>query len=277
MSHDASQPLFVHVHIHKCAGTAFNELVRRSFAPYHLDAYIANPFPSYQPAELDNLVRRWPTVRSIASHSIRIYPQWIGNRRPLYVCFLREPIDWFVSYLTYAQTHLHELTPEHVATFPRDAASMPLADLAAAMVQRFTTQPTVYCTFIRYLAESAFRHALSGLMDLPPIDAPLNGEPARLFDAMGLHMAQRTLSRFFFVGVVEQMPQSLQLLRQRLQQEGIELRPDPLPEVNVTRHKRDDLHWLSPDHPTGAMIRHWLKDDLKLYQWAADRLASQAQ
>lgn len=272
MLEQSDHPLFVHVHIHKCAGTAFNELIRKTFAPRHLDAYLADPFHTYQQAELDGLVRQWPAVRSIASHSIRMFPEYIGGRQPLYVCLLREPVDWFVSYLTYAQAHFDELTPAHAATFPPGAAKMPLGELAGAMVQRFVVRPTVYCTFIRYLAESTFRHALSGIMDVPPHDSPLTGKIAALFDESGLGMAQRILSRFFFVGIVERMDESIALLRRRLAKIEIALADEPITERNVTRHRRDDLRWLGKDHPTGIAIRRLLADDLKLYEWARSRL-----
>lgn len=274
MLEQSDHPLFVHVHIHKCAGTAFNELIRKTFAPRHLDAYIADPFHTYQRAELDDLVRQWPAVRSIASHSIRMFPECIGGRQPLYVCLLREPVDWFVSYLTYAQAHFDELTPEHAATFPPGAAKMPLGELADAMAQRFIARPAIYCTFIRYLAESAFRHALSGIMDVPPNDSPLTGKVAALFNESGLAMAQRILSRFFFVGIVERMNESIAALRRKLETVGIVLADEPVTERNVTRHRRDDLRWLEKDHPTGIAIRRLLADDLKLYEWARLRLHS---
>lgn len=272
MPERSNQPLFVHVHIHKCAGTTFNELIRKTFAPRHLDAYVADPFFTYHPGQLDDLVRQWPAVRSIASHSIRVFPKHIDGRQPLYVCLLRDPVDWFVSYLTYAQAHFDELTPEHAATFPRNASTMPLGELADAMTQRFMACPTLYCTFIRYLTESAFRHALSGIMDMPPNDLPLIGKAAALFEESGLTMAQRVLSQFFFVGIVERMDESITALRRKLEEVGIILADEPITERNVTRHRRDDLRWLEQDHPTGSAIRRLLADDLKLYEWARSRL-----
>lgn len=268
MPEQSSHPLFVHVHIHKCAGTTFNELIRKAFAPRHLDAYIADPFHTYQPTELDDLVRKWPAVRSIASHSIRIFPERIAGRQPLYVCLLREPVDWFVSYLTYAQAHFDELTPEHAATFPHGAREMPLGELADAMAKRFITRPTIYCTFIRYLAESAFRHTMGDMMDVPPTSLPLTGRLAALFEENGLGIAKRILSRFFFVGIVERMDESVALLRGKLKQVGIVLADEPITEQNVTRHRRDDLRWLEKDHPTGIAIRRLLAGDLELYEWA---------
>lgn len=272
MSESSPMPLFVHVHVHKCAGTAFNDLIRRSFAPLHLDAYIANPFPSYTPQELSEKVSSWSRCRSIASHSIRIFPEMIADRPALYVTFLREPVDWFVSYLTYARAHFGELGPEHQGTFPEDATTMPLGDLAAAMIERFHRRPPPYCTFIRYFAESTLRHRLADLMPIPAWDEPLTGLPAQLLMEHGLEMAKRILDRFFFVGIVEQMDLSLQRLRARLEPTGLQLLDEPAPTLNVTRQCRDDLAWASPEHPTGQTLRELLHDDLALYNWARERL-----
>lgn len=271
---DQPNPLFVHVHIHKCAGTAFNDLIRRSFAPHHLDAYIRDPFPAHLPEHLEALERKWPAMKSIASHSIRLYPPRINNRTPLYVCFLREPVDWFVSYLTYVQANYDQLGPEHQTQLPPDASRLPLRDLAARMVERFTERPTVYCTFVRYLAETSFRHALSPLMELQSITEPLTGPAAALFDAKGPEMARRVLERFFFVGIVEQMQESVARLARKLAGVGLPLKTDSIGQHNVTRQRRDDLHWLQPSEPVGRAVRQWLRDDIALYQWAKDRFAA---
>lgn len=153
---------------------------------------------------------------------------------------------------------------------------MPLGELADVMAQRFTARPTIYCTFIRYLAESAFRQALSGIMEMPSNDVPLTGKAAALFEESGLTIAQRMLSRFFFVGIVERMEASIAALRKKLEGVGIALADEPITEQNVTRHRRDDLHWLGKDHPTGIAIRRLLVDDLKLYEWALQRLDNDA-
>ncbi len=263
-----TDPLFLHVHIHKCAGTAFNDLIRRSFAPRHLDAYIADPFPSHRPEDLEAMVNRWPAVQSISSHSIRIFPKTIAGRTPLYVCFLREPVDWFVSYLTYARKHFAELSDSHRARLPANAPDMPLAEMAERVTDELIARPTVYGTFVRDLAESSFRHALEDLIDLPPFDQPLTGEAETLFVERGLEIAKRNLQRFFFVGIVEQMEQSVALLRNKLAGVGMTLADGGVGQLNVTRQHRDDLLWLNESHPLGRKIRHWLRDDLLLYQWA---------
>jgi hypothetical protein len=271
MNQPDDHPLFVHVHIHKCAGTAFNDLIRRSFAPGHLDAYIADPFPTHRPENLADIVRRWPRVRSIASHSIRLYPPRIVNRAPLYVCFLRQPVDWFISYLTYVRKHYADLGEQHQRHLPPNADQLPLEQLAALVVEQFSARPTVYCTFVRYLAETTFRHALEPLIDLPPLDQPLEGPAAALFDQNALAMAKRTLEGFFFVGLVERMDESVQRLRSRLATVGLPLLDAPVERLNVTRQDRDDLLWASPEHPLGRRIRTWLADDLQLYDWACRR------
>jgi hypothetical protein len=267
-------PLFIHVHIHKCAGTAFNDLVRRSFAPFHLDAYIANPFPAHRPEDLADFDRRWPQVRSIASHSIRLYPSRINNRTPLYVCFLRRPVDWFISYLTYVRRHYAQLGPEHQRHLPPDVPSLALEQLAERLVEQFRLRPTVYCTFVRYLAETTFRHALQPHVDLPPIDQPLAGPAAALFEQHGLEMAKHILERFYFVGLVERMTESVQRLRQKLATIGVTLLDAPVEQLNVTRQDRGDLAWAAAEHPLGRRIHAWLADDLALYDWACRRFDS---
>ena len=89
---DSSRPLFVHVHIPKCAGTSFNALLRESFGSAHADVYSPQPDSAYETAYLDELVTTRPNLISIASHSIRRYPRTLGGRRALYACFLRDPL-----------------------------------------------------------------------------------------------------------------------------------------------------------------------------------------
>lgn len=268
-------PLLVHVHIHKCAGRALTDLLERSFPHSHLNAYRTEPFSSYLPEELDALLARCPRIHSISSHNIRIFPEKIGSRQALYVTFLRHPLDWFVSYLTYVQQDYAQLSPVHRQTLPDQADQLPLAELAAEVIDRHLRAPKTYSTFIRYIAESTYRHQLGRVMDMPAWEQSLEGTTATLFRERGLEMARQILERFFFVGIQERMDASLDALRARLGTAGMRLGDQPLREINVSRHRRDDLNWLNADHPTGRVARQWLQEDIALYEWAVSRLDAQ--
>src|SRR5690606_362845 len=179
--------------------------------------------------------------------------------------------------LTYVQADWARLSAAHKSTLPPDAHTLPLADLAQYVVESHTRQPKTYSTFVRYLAESTYRHQLAQWMVLPAWDEPLVGPAARLFEERGLEMAQRILDRFFFVGIVEEMDRSVNLLRCRLKHEGLDLLEQPIEHRNVTRHLRDDLHWLDESHPTGRAVRTLLADSERLYEWAQQRLHDQLQ
>src|SRR5450759_4572706 len=91
----------------KCGGTSLNRLLEMTFADRHFDHYPLDqgPFPTRD--ELVNLVLDRPEIVSLSSHSIRLFPPIIGNRLPLYVAFLREPIQRFISHLTYCKKQYH--------------------------------------------------------------------------------------------------------------------------------------------------------------------------
>jgi hypothetical protein len=133
-------PLFVHVHVPKCAGTSFNHLLQRSFGTGFMGAYTNAAASSYSLAELDALVRGKPWLRCIASHSIRRFPRPLADRQPLYVCFLRDPIERLISNYTYLIHHWDQLTPEHRAALHPDTPRMTLRELAAERLEQASSK-----------------------------------------------------------------------------------------------------------------------------------------
>lgn len=267
-----SDYVFVHVHIHKCAGKAFGDLIHESFGAHHLDMYRDDIYTSWRPDEVASVLAAHPRIYSVASHNFRLFADDLAGRKPLYTCFLRQPLDWFVSYLTYIKSSFSTLAPVHQQALPGHTATIPLADLAAHVLREFSEIPTAYNTFVRYLAESTFREHLRQMDTAPAWNQSLKGVDAAFFDAHGLSMAKKILTeRFFFVGMVEQMPRSLKILRQRLARKGFTLLDRDARQINVSRQFRDDLRWLEADQPLGQLARTVFRDDLLLYDWALQR------
>ena len=259
------RPLLVHVHIHKCAGTSVNRLLQMSFTDRHVDHYPSDPGPFLTRDELVKLVLDRPEMVSLSSHSIRVFPPIIGNRLGLYVAFLREPIQRFVSYLTYSKKQYHTFPESLKRYLPANCADLPLRELAAWILenQPLTVQRGAHVT--HFLTEQTWLDAVGGILKLSDrwLDPDALLYPG--FEPIKLALATALLEDFFFVGLVEEMETSVRLLRERLQPYGLRLLDTSLPVENVSRELATDVDWLNPSDSVGRAVLASLEQDVHLY------------
>jgi len=259
------RPLLVHVHIPKCAGTSFQRLLQMSFEDRHCDYYPEDQSRCLTREELVRLVSGSPGMASLSSHSIRLFPPVVWNRLGLYVAFLRDPARRFISNLTYYQKQ-QETFPESLQRhLPQRCGEMPLRDLARWMLEN---QPEVVLrslTMTGFLAEQTWLETVGGMVGLS--DHWLDSQ-ALLYPGFGplqVRLASALLDEFFFVGLVEEMETSVQLLREKLRPHGLELMEMPVPVENVSRELATDTGWLNPSDPVGRGVLDLLEPDLQLY------------
>lgn len=255
-----SDPLIAHIHVPKCGGTSFRHFLTEHYGPSHLALYVADTFYVYSEEELTAAVSD-RSVTGFSSHFVRRFPEKLSGRDVLYVTFLRDPIDQFVSYITYVKKNFQFIQDlPLLSCFPPDPPSMSVRDIAHWILSsnreiNFRENYTVNF-FTRYpmLAEAG---------------------PRRLDNAYGkrrVNAAERILERFFFVGVSEQMQLSVAVLRGLMKRVGLNLPEGEIPLENTSYEFRDDLTWIRSDDPVGRLLLNSIQEDQQLYRYALTRL-----
>ena len=98
-------PLLAHIHAPKTAGSAFRRALDENYQQAHVHLYFDNSTTFvYENAELAELVRD-PSIKAFSSHFVRRFPPVLAGRPVQYVTFLRNPIEQFISYITYTRKH----------------------------------------------------------------------------------------------------------------------------------------------------------------------------
>jgi hypothetical protein len=247
-------PVLAHIHVPKCAGTAFRVLLERYFGPRHMRLYIDDTYFVYSEDALRNCLLRDPPPCAFSSHHVRTFPRRLAGREMLYLTFLRDPVQQFVSYMTHIQKHYAGITsPTLLEAVPPDAPRLTLREFARWLVTQDRDIPFRENHNVNFFA----RHSA------PP-------------GADRLEAAKVALSGFFFVGISDRMDESMGKLRSLAQAAGLDFPPDPVPMMNTSGEFRDDLSWIDPADEVGAMLLRSVEQDRRLYEWAAARLAGQS-
>ena len=243
-------PLILHCHIPKTAGTTISAGFRKTFEFFHLHHCHPDPFYVLRRETLEDLLEIFPDLRSISSHHLRSFPLSIGARPTFLMTFLRRPEHAFISQLKYVQRKFWSLPEPMRGLWPKETPHLSLRELAR-----------------RYLDEEATTQ------DLCPqtrfICNPDAGQPFGLSDGnrKGLNsyeMAHQILTGFHFVGVVEEMKKSLEVLTDRLRQWGTRvyfehnLKANTSPEVSSPE-------WLTPKDEVGRRVLAASENDRRLH------------
>ncbi len=263
--HPYFTPVLVHVHIPKCAGSTFKRILSLTFGDRHHNVYSEDPFFVLEPNEVIRTLQKQPNIVSIASHSIRAFPSLLGNRVPLYVTFLRDPLAQFLSYITFLKKNQPHLTITHKQYVPPDCSLMSIRDIAEWLVTNEQDVPFKSNYTVNFLAEATFRN------DLNAVSKRLNGNVdfARamktLLGGIALELAIEVLERFFFVGLVEEMERSISLLSVKLNAYGLALNCEGFQRENVSGQFLDDVQWLNERDRVGRIVLNSLEKDFHLY------------
>jgi len=257
-----SDPVIAHIHVPKCGGTAFRMFLIQQFGLAHLALYVPDTFYVYPEADLAALLSDH-SVRGFSSHFVRTFPEKLAGRDMLYVTFLRNPIDQFISYITYVRKNFLNIQSDStlIQSLPPDPTSMSVRDIA----QWILTCHREVNFKENYTVNFFSRYALPGEI------GPFRMDP--YFLKHRLPVAKQLLKRFFFVGVSDQMNRSVKALRALLSRVDVDLPPREIPLENTSFDFRDDLSWIHHNDEVGSILLHAIREDQALYDFALARLA----
>ncbi|HLY20552.1 MAG TPA: hypothetical protein VKR61_25165 [Bryobacteraceae bacterium] len=243
-------PVLAHIHVPKCAGTSFRVLLETYSGPRHVRLYVDDTYFVYGGEALRSYLLQDPAILSLSSHHIRCFPRWVAGREMLYVTFLRDPVEQFVSYMTHFKKLYSTITsPSLLAAVPPDAPHLSLRDFARWLLTNERDIPFRENHNVNFFA----RHSAPAAVDR-------------------LEAAKAALEEFFFVGISERMEESVGKLRVLAQQAGLDFPPGPVPVENTSHDYRDDLSWIHAGDEVGALLLHSVEKDRQLYEWALRRL-----
>jgi hypothetical protein len=243
----SATPVLGHIHVPKCAGTSFRALLERHFGPRHLPLYIDDTYYVYDDAALRSYLLRNPETLGFSSHHVRSFPGWVAGRRILYVTFLRDPIEQFISYMTHIKKLYSRITSQSLlASVPPDAPRLTLREFAKWLLTQDRDIPFRENHNVNFFA----RHSTA---------------------TNRLEAAKSALTTFFFVGITERMDQSMEKLQARARAAGLDFPPDPITVENASADYRDDLSWIHAGDEVGALLLRSVEQDRQLYEWAIER------
>jgi hypothetical protein len=267
----ADEDLYVHVHIPKCAGTTVWRWLLNSHREAFRGVYLMAP-PNLV-LDDENLAQfiADPVVRSFSTHYVRTYEPFRCGRRTHYYTFLRDPVQQFLSYHSYLHALSEQFTdPTMLAALPPDWAHISSRDFAAWIMDQSADLPFRENYQTNYLTSVAWRKA-TGRGPRPTLAFDVwDSESWAAFTRDRLALAKATLRAFFFVGTVERMDESLDVLHDRLSAGGLPLLPrSAIAAENVTKEKSGDTSWISDDDPVGRRFLASVEEDRELHAFAS--------
>ena len=250
-------PLILHCHIPKTAGTTLSAGLRQSFDIFHFDHCHSDPLYILTREALEDALEFNPGLRSISSHNLRSFPLSLANRATFLITFLRQPEDTLISQLRYAQREFSTFSAEVKNFWPKDTPYLPLRELARQYLDATTAHQDL-CPQTRFLCNANAMASL-GLSD------------GNKFGLDSYEIARSILNDFHFVGIVEEMKKSLELLADRLLQLGVRVYFDLNLKLNASpEHARPA--WLTPEDEVGQRVIETSKSDRLLHNEFREQL-----
>jgi hypothetical protein len=259
-------PVLAHIHVPKCAGTSVRKVLEDDLGQSHLALYFGNSTTFvYEDAQIAAFLRPH-AVTAFSSHFMRRFPFELGNRRIHYVTFLREPVQQFISYITYAKKNYAAIQePVLLSHLPPDMPNLSIRECARWILDGD-------CRVFRNFREN---YATNFFARYPVLESHGFSYSDKRYRRIRLRTAQAELSNFLFVGISEQMDKSWQLLRLRAKAVGMTLPDMHIPQENYSWELRGDLSWIDRGDDVGRKLLHSVAEDAKLYRWALDRFERQ--
>ena len=250
-------PLVLHCHIPKSAGTTLSAGLRKSFDIFHFDHCHSDPLYILTQEALEDALEFNPGLRSISSHSLRSFPLSIAGRPTFLITFLRQPEDALISQLRYAQREFSTFSPQVKTFWPKDTPDLPLRELARQYLD-VTTAYQDLCPQTRFLCNANAMASL-GLSD------------GNKFGLDSYEIARSILNGFHFVGIVEEMKKSLELLTDLLLQLGVRVYFDLNLKLN-TSPDNSRPEWLTLEDEVGQRVLETSKSDRLLHDQFREQL-----
>jgi hypothetical protein len=232
----------------------------------HRNLFVNNTHFVYSEEALTETLLQSPNIKFLSSHFILTFPPNLAGRRMLYFTLLRDPIQQFISYLTYVKKEFATVTdPNLLSCLPPDPRALSSREFARwLLAQDRDDIPFRENYTVNRLAMQTY------LAQHDPAD-PFDRDA---FRAVRLTLAKEVLNQCIAVGLTEQMDESVAQLRKIASSQGVDLPPGPVGMVNASNEFRDDLSWIHPADEVGARLLHSLAEDRQLYDWAAARFAA---
>jgi len=242
--------LILHCHIPKTAGTSISGGLRNAFENFHFHHYHPDPFYILTPQILEDLLRIDPALRSISSHHLRSFPLSIAGRPTFLFTFLRKPEDVFISQLKHAQRQFSEFPEPVRRLWPKETPRMPLRELAWQYLELATAHQD-FCPQTRFFGN-------------PDAMARLGLSDGNRYGFESCEIARSILSDFHFVGIVDQMKKSLDVLTHLLMDRGIKVYFDLRLKLNCCPDPARPA-WLNVEDEVGRRVLETSKSDRLLY------------
>jgi hypothetical protein len=123
-------PVLVHIHIPKTGGISIASLLQRA-GQSHAKLYVNDTHFVCSKESIQSTILRDPEIKYISSHHVLTFPPYLGGRRLFYFTILRDPIQQFISYLTFIKkVYKGQSSPSLLACLPPDPPSMSLREFA---------------------------------------------------------------------------------------------------------------------------------------------------
>lgn len=254
-----TEPIIVHAHIPKTAGTTVHELLQHNFGADHLLHWNPDPLACLSLAEVEKIVDERPTLRSVSSHSFRYCWPKIGGRPTLPITFLRNPTAVFLSLLRYTRRQFSRMPDEAKRWWPENVPELGLRDLAECYLNHISrvTSSSQLCQQTRYFCPLK-------------LTKPFFTRDSTVYGHNSFSIAVRALESFFFIGLVEEMDASIRVLQNKLRRFGIDLVISGRAWANQTGPS-ECLDWLNKDDSVGRRVLTANQNDDRLYQRFAER------
>jgi hypothetical protein len=254
---DPVTPLILHCHIPKTAGTTVSAGLRKSFEFFHIHHYHPDPFYVLTKETLGTLLAIYPHLRSISSHHLRSFPLSIGARPTFLVTFLRRPEDAFISELRYVQRKFWSLPEPMRRLWPPETPYLSLREFAREYLDQESATEDL-CPQTRFICH-------------PDAGASFGLSDGNQKGLNSYEMAHEILSGFHFVGIVDEMKKSLEVLADRLWQWGTTVYFDHDLRLNVSQETERPA-WLTPEDEVGRRVLLASKNDGLLYDFFRKQL-----
>jgi hypothetical protein len=259
MTKSPHTPLLLHCHVPKTAGTTLSKGLRRSFDFRHLQHYHPDPLYILTSEILERLLEINPTLRSLSSHHLRSFPLSISGRPTFLITFLRKPEDALISQLRHVQREFSAFSPQVQRLWPQETPRLSLRELAREFLDGFGADRD-FCPQTRFFCNPTATDKF-GLSD------------GNSYGTDSYEIAQSILNEFHFVGIVEEMKKSLELLTDLLMECGVRVYFGSCGRENRSPERAKPT-WVTPEDEVGRRVLEASKSDCLLYRHFREALLS---
>ena len=246
--------VLVYIHIPKCGGTSFRNMLARQLGRHHLNLYVDDTDFVYSESVLTDLLSD-TGVWSLSSHFIYSFPPVLAGRPVYYATFLRHPVGQFLSYRNYICKVFRALKDSRLlARLPPRADELSSREFARWVL---TESPPIAPFRENFTVNHLTKHVSNNISTTGP-------ESRR----SRLQAAQEILQEFLFVGITEELSVSFGRFVDVAVKRGFPLWHDSVPVDNAAREYTDDISWLNPEDEIGSLLLASMEEDLALYHWA---------